>query len=237
MADVGEILVQWNVQGLTTSKQDLVKVIHELEPIIIAVQETLQSEEYLSKLAEYSSISKTGHFNQRYHGGVALYIHNTLPYERLEINSSLQVVAARVQTGHQRLVNFASLYMPPSANVTIRQVQDAIDQIINPIVLMGDFNAHNVSWGKSNRLVSRRRMVEDIVTSQELNILNDGTPIHISSTSIDLTITSPTLSPDLQWTTIPSVLSSDYYPIVITLTPANRPLTYHEERYNFRKCN
>ena len=59
----------------------------------------------------------------------------------------------------------------------------------------------------------------------------------VSGTSIALTITSPTLSPDLQWTAIPSLVSSDLYPIVITMTPANRPLNYQEERYNFRKGN
>lgn len=65
----------------------------------------------------------------------------------------------------------------------------------------------------------------------------DGAPTHISKTSIDLTLESPTVAPDLHWTTIPSVLSSDHYPIVITIATAIQPTSPLVRKYNFRKCN
>ena len=230
-------MIQWNVQGLTTSKQDLVKLVDELKPCVIAVQETWQSSNFVNKFGGYCSLVKEGHFNRRYHGGVAMYIHGSLPYEELSINTPLQVVAARIQVGHRKLVTFASIYIPGSYEVTKQQILAIINQLPRPMVIMGDFNAHSGQWGRGNWLDQRGRVMEDILVNQELNCLNDGSPTHISGTAIDITVVSPTLALDMHWSALPSVLSSDHYPIVFTITSANRETRDQPERYNFKKGN
>ena len=64
------------------------------------------------------------------------------------------------------------------------------------------------------------KILENIIVTEELHILNDGSPTHISGTSVDITIASPNVAPDLQWAVLPSVLSSYHHPIVITMTAA-----------------
>ena len=41
-------------------------------------------------------------------------------------------------------------------------------------------------------------MLENIIVTEELNILiNDGSPTHISGTSVEITVVSPNVAPDL----------------------------------------
>ena len=115
MAINGESVLQWNAQELKTFKRDLVKLIDELHPGINALQETFQCKNFVIKLRGCSNISKETHFNQRYHGGVAMFIHTSLPYEQLEVNTPLEVVAAKVQIEYQRLITCGSLYIYQAA--------------------------------------------------------------------------------------------------------------------------
>ena len=168
-----------------------------MKPCVIPVQETLQSSNFLSKFGGYCSLSKEGHFNRRYQGGVAMYIHSSLPYEELSINTSLQVVAARIQVEHHKLVIFASIYIPGSYEVTKQQLLDMINQLPKPMVIMGDVNAHSEQWGMRNCLDQRGGVMKDILVSQKLNCLNNGLPTHISGTAIDITVASPTMTSDM----------------------------------------
>ena len=100
------------------------------------------------------------------------------------------------------------------------------------IILIGDLKL----WGGRNWRDQRGKMLENIVT-EERNILNNGSPTHISGTSVDFTIASSNVAPDLQCTVLPSVLSSDPHPIVLTRTTADTSKNQSDERCHFKKCN
>ena len=89
-------ILQWNVQGVSTSKEDLLKMTEKQQPGIIAIQETFLANDSTVKIQWYNSYCKQGNFNRRYHGGVATYVHESIPTERLIIESQYQVVAMRV---------------------------------------------------------------------------------------------------------------------------------------------
>ena len=68
--------------------------------------------------------------------------------------------------------------------------------------------------------------------------MNENIPTHVSGTSIDMTIVSPDLSPDIAWTVAPSpsVLSSDHFPIVILFMIIPHPaVKLSEEGWNNKK--
>ena len=89
-----EMLIQWNTQGILTSKPNLLEI--DNKPIVIAVQKTFLANDVMIKLSNYNVITKQGHFNRRYHGGVALFIHSVCPFNQVNINSDLQIIAARI---------------------------------------------------------------------------------------------------------------------------------------------
>ena len=97
ISQMGEMVktLQWNAQGVSTSKEDLLKMIEKCEPDIIAIQETFLANDFTVKFKGYNSYCKHCNFNRRYHGGVATYVHESIPTERLIIETQYQVVAMR----------------------------------------------------------------------------------------------------------------------------------------------
>ena len=75
-------ILQWNAQGISTSKEDLLKLISECEPRVI--QETFLAGDIKVKLGGFNCYSKQGSFNRRYHGGIATYLHNLIPAQEIK---------------------------------------------------------------------------------------------------------------------------------------------------------
>ena len=68
MMDQSEYAVrslQWNAQGISTSKEDLLILISEYEPHAIAIQETFLAGDVKVKLGGFNCYSKQGSFNRR----------------------------------------------------------------------------------------------------------------------------------------------------------------------------
>jgi len=228
-------VLQWNVQGITTSKEDILKLIDEHKPLVISVQETFLANECSVKLSNYSHMSKQGHYNHRFHGGVALYVHESCPYTALSIDSVLQVVAARIQIHSSLMITVASLYLPGRTLLCENELTHIIQQLPTPLMLTGDFNAHHTMWG--DQAIDRRGgLIHNIVNHCDLNIVNTGLITHESGSAIDLTIVSPRLTADISWTTVSSQLSSDHYPILISFaTPG--PGVEDSENYSYRRAD
>lgn len=229
-----DIFVQWNVQGMTTSKEDLVKVVDDVKPSIIAIQETFYGNDFVSPIGGYAGLCKQGHYNRRFHGGVALYIHNSIPFEKIEICSPIQIVAARIHISDYRMMTIASVYVPPRNNQELEDLFQCIKTLPKPMVVMGDFNAHHVNWGNANS-DRRGNLLQDFCLNNGLNIINDGSATHLSGTTIDLTLVSPEIAPDIGFNILPSVLSSDHYPITLTVAVQGRVNTGGTETWNYRK--
>ena len=73
-------------------------------------------------------------------------------------------------------------------------------------------------WGSNNN-DARSKMIEIVICNNNLNVLNNGAPTKRKDNAespIDLTIVSPELQMDLQWTVSTSPRGSDYNPILIT---------------------
>ena len=209
--------IQWNVQGMGTSKEDLMKLVEEYKPIVIAGQETQYGANFISNINGYAGICKQGHFNRKNHGGVILYIHRSCPHTQIQVHSDYQIVAARVNIGSNKTVTVASIYLPGRVPIQEEKLRDSINELPKPILLMGDLNAHHVDWGNKNT-DSRGTIIKNLSNIMNLNIINDGQPTHISGTVIDLTIASADINPDLKCITMQSPCSSDHYPILIAVT-------------------
>ena len=109
-------ILQWTAQGILTSKEDLLRMIEKHEPGIIAIQENFLANDFTVKITWYNSYCKQGNFNRRYHRGVATYVHESIPTERLIIESQYQVVAMRVNIRKNLTITLANIYLPGSAN-------------------------------------------------------------------------------------------------------------------------
>lgn len=188
------------------------------------------------RISSYNSIGKSGHFNRSSHGGVALFIHNTVPYTQINLNTEMQAVAATVFIG--RKITICSVYSSRAHRLTVPELTELIRQLPPPILITGDFNAYNPTWG-SPTVDSRGRIIEEVVNNENLIILNNGQPTrvtHNSKTAIDISIASPELDINCIWNVLRSPLTSDHNPILIDFTTGENEQD-DETRLNIKKAD
>lgn len=108
-----------------------------------------------------------------------------------------------------------------------QEILTDLSQLPKPILILGDFNSHNILWGSSYS-DSRGKIIENIIDRTELILLNNGCPTHIclaynSFSAIDLTISicSTSIAQDIKWRTDNYTYDSDHYPIHLQLDIPN----------------
>ena len=74
-----ECIVQWNCDGVRKKKDELLNVINDVKPRIVALQEIMMQETKEMRIPHYNIIMRAGHFIWRSHGGVMLIIHESVP--------------------------------------------------------------------------------------------------------------------------------------------------------------
>ena len=103
-------------------------------------------------------------------------------------------------------MTIANVYISGSSQLILDDIWEIVNNIPKPAIILGDFNAHETDWG-NRETTNRGRVMEQLMDRQQLNMLNDGTATHISGTAIDVTITTPALTPDCYWQVYESVLN------------------------------
>ena len=230
--DTKNNIIQWNLRGMGSAKEEVMQLIEAHKPSVLALQETFYGNDFMSKINNYNGVCKQGHYNRRFQGGVALYIHSSLPYTSIDIQTELQIVAVRVQINYTRTITIASIYLPPRENIQQQHLEQILPQLPSPFLLLGDFNAHHPTWDATS-CDNRGRMIISFITNNNLICHNNIEPTHISGSSIDLSLSSSEIGCDIDWNVLPTVLSSDHYPILINISGAN-PLFEITRRYNYK---
>ena len=96
-------------------------------------------------------------------------------------------------------------------------MDNLLQQLPSPYILVGDFNGHNILWSGQNN-DSRVELVENFITKNDICVMNDKSyPYHSPSTksftSIDLSFCHPSLYLDYNWSVCEDL--NDHFPIII----------------------
>ena len=113
-------------------------------PDVLCNQETLLSEETNFNFKKYNGLLEEGHTHIPVHGTVAIFIHVTIPYQKILLNIPLQAIAARIDIG--RDVTIVSSYNSQSHVISENLLSTLILQISKTVILTGDFNSYNQIW-------------------------------------------------------------------------------------------
>ena len=209
-------ILQWNIRGVHNKKQEIIQLIDQCKASVIALQETLMPANRLHKIPGYSVIGKDGVHNFRQHGGVAIYIHSDIPFEEIALTSPLQAVAATIQLRNR--LTLCNVYNSRSHNLSANLLNQLYSELPKPCIILGDFNAYSPLWGCASS-DTRGNIIASFLENSNLVLLNNGAPTHpnqTADTAIDLTFSSPEISEDFEWNTIPSVFDSDHFPITLS---------------------
>ncbi|XP_058448897.1 uncharacterized protein LOC131428855 [Malaya genurostris] len=213
--------LQWNLRGLRANISELKLLIANLEPYVIALQETKVNQtvippNFVGRNYTLLLESNSTHYWQH---GVGLAIREGIPFERQQINTSLHLVAARIYAPVQ--VTVVSIYIPPSSAQYQTALSELLDKLDGPVIFLGDFNAHHLAWGSSSSN-ALGRFIANTTLDRNLVILNSGSPTRIDpatghTSAIDVTFCSKSLAPKFTWRTLSDTHNSDHFPITVTI--------------------
>ena len=212
-------ILQWNCQGLKSKYESLRILIKEHFPIILSLQETMLGQRKLCPRG-YFMYHNEVHPNET-HGGSALLLRQDVIHNEIHLQTNLQAVAVQVHL--KRTYTICSLYLPPNRpDQNLKQdLDDLLDQLPQPFMVLGDFNGRHPMWGDvmSN---SRGNLIFSIIEDRELAVLNTGAPTHFhvqtgSLTSIDISLCTPDCFLDFSWEIMDEGIGSDHFPIMISL--------------------
>ncbi|GFU15948.1 hypothetical protein TNCV_2368751 [Trichonephila clavipes] len=93
-------------------------------------------------------------------GSVCIFTSLDVPSSVQPLRTSLQAVAVRFHS--TSLIPVCCLYLPPTTVIRQQGLNNLIDQLPAPFVILGDFNGHRTIWG-SVKTNHRGRQIEQLV--------------------------------------------------------------------------
>ena len=222
-------IAQWNCRGIRSNSEQLKVLIRDCNVSVVAVQETKLAAEPFNPGINYAFHRSPPVIGERAKGGTGFIIHRSIKHNVLQLNTSLQACAIRAFIG--KSITLCSLYLDPDLEsylfddvgnrrpLLLNDLQSLVDQLPQPFILMGDFNAKNVLWGE-NYNDRWGQIIEQLLDANDVILLNDGTHTrfdlhHGTSSAIDLSICSSVLGLDYKWSVLQSKYGSDHFPIVL----------------------
>ena len=130
-------IIQWNCNGYKANYDELLQLIAELNPTTICLQETFKKHSdklNIKTFEQYDYIHDTG---QRASVGVSILIWKDIPKNKININTYLQAIA--VSATLHKTITICSLYILPHNPINENELNNLIEQLPKPFILMGDF--------------------------------------------------------------------------------------------------
>lgn len=209
-------IIHWNCRGLIKNLDDIHEILTQHQPNILCLQETHLNPTHTNFLKNYVVYRKDRQGSAHSSGGVAIVAQHSIPSQPLSLVTDLEAVAIRALT-FGRVITICSIYIPPDHQLSTVEFEMLIDQLPDPFLLVGDFNAHHPLWG-CTRTDSRGALIENFLLSSGSCIFNKKEPTYFNIarntyTAIDLAIGSPLLLAATEWSVIDNLYGSDHFPI------------------------
>jgi hypothetical protein len=157
--------------------------------------------------------------DDRAKGGSSICVRNNTLHNEIKLATNLQATTVRVSL--HKTITLCSIYITPQYKLELQELNNLINQLPSPYIIMGDFNGHNPLWG-SDRLTDKGKKLENFANQNNLCILNDSSNTYLhpgngsyTCTSIDISRTDPTLACGLSWTVYDDLCGSDHFPTLI----------------------
>lgn len=234
-------IIQWNINGFYSKLEELQLIIRDHDPKVICIQETNFNKKSNPTLHNFNIYNKNRDTCNRASGGVAIMIDQSYPTKEVILQTNLEAMAIIITLPHTS-ITVCNVYIPNQKEFTLPDIEHIVQQLPNPYIIVGDFNSHSKTWG-SYKSDSRGKIIEDLLSKDNITILNNGQPTRINQanghpSAIDLSIANTSFSHKLEWQTLPDIYSSDHIPIKISIThPLDNTHLFYPPRWKIKKAN
>ena len=193
-------ILQWNINGIRSKREELMQIIKESGIFIGCLQETLLEDKDWKPPRDYN-IERSSHIAGEGHRGVATLVHKSQNYQRQNINTTLEVVAITIYAPNP--LTICNVYCSPNKELRHSDLTEIVYQLHRPYLLLGDFNEKNQLWEIDLPTDSRERTIEILLIEEQLVCLNNGSKMHhhIQSnleSAINLSISTLDLETELE---------------------------------------
>ena len=215
-------IIQWNTCGIKPKVRngDVSYLMKNYNCPILVTQETKLPHEAIFRIKGYKSYLKSLPINEgeKSHGGVGIFVKNFASSYEIPLNTVLQAVAVSVKITQR--ITICSIYLPPDEVISKEEIQNVLNQLPKPFMILGDFNAHHPLWYDTRPTDRRGDDIVDIIAENDIGLLDGNKPTAIwnvdkSSSHIDLSIVSSELLDTFYWNTYDETMNSDHYPIIL----------------------
>lgn len=207
-------LCQWNANGITNKKEELLHFLEEHRIDVLLLSETHLKPSLQLKFRNYNVIrnDRPG----RNGGGTAMLIKKNISYEELPTtqNVNLEITGAKITTA-EGPINVYSAYLPPSSKAEFNEIQPLVHPT-RPTIIAGDFNAKHTDWN-SKTINDIGRNLKTIAEELDLHIYGPDQDTHIHSPTNATDVLDIIIHKNLKWNFTAQVhteLSSDHLPII-----------------------
>lgn len=233
------VLLSWNCRGFRSKLDNIKSLVADHHPVCFAIQETYLKTTDSAKIRRYSCLRKDNDIDGRVSGGVALFTSHDYPSTVIPLHTTLQAVAVRVHV--RKLITICTLYLSPSASVNQSVLNDLVDQLPEPYIVLGDLNGHSPIWGSPDTN-PRGLQIEQLLRDQNLCVLNNGEKTYFHAPNrtfhcIDLALCSPSLLPFWNFYICNDLNNSDHFPILLNQTELNSTQVNRPIRYTYHAAN
>ena len=73
-------------------------------------------------------------------GGASIFVKSSFPQRKIDLQTELQATAVSVTL--DREITICSVYIPPSFSLNSQHLDNVLQQLPSPYILLGDFNGH-----------------------------------------------------------------------------------------------
>ena len=231
-------LINWNCQGYRARYYEIRGLLLRHQPLCLSLQETMHGDSNLSAPRGYNIEQFSPTVNPIPGTGLAILIKSTQGHRRLRLLSPLQAIAVRLGIGHI-LVTICNIYVSPREDLRLQDLMDLVDELPRPFIINGDFNSLHPLWG--NQSLNRRgRCIEQLLANSDLCLLNSGEKTHLhiqtgTESAIDLSLCSPDVYADFNWSTADDLFGSDHFPVLMDYIEPQ--LTTGEARFLLKRAD
>ena len=95
--------MQWNINGVRSKQVGLQTFLQELNPKVIALQETKMEKNVPMKIKHFKNIYRNYRTNRG--GGVCIAVHDSIPSYEIKIDTNLEIVVCRIVFKNNSLNN------------------------------------------------------------------------------------------------------------------------------------
>ena len=150
------------------------------------------------KLYSYNYIKQ---YTDRSCGRSSIIINKNIPHSKITLNTNMQAVT--ISATLHKTITVCSIYIPPNEEPKELELNNLIEQLPRPFIIMGDFNSHNEIWG-SKKTDKKGKVIESLLNQHQLCMYNKKSnkylhPATSTYSAIDLSICDLSLFLDYNW--------------------------------------